>query len=170
VAGEDERVTRDAQHRPERRGDQGVEAAHERFGESAVAACSDAELGRGRVDLAVQGDRPTAVERVGEGDVGVGEWQVEPERSEGRRRCGERHDGGTEIVAHPGDEELGGARAAAHRRSTLEHDDAPPGTGEAGRRRQPVRSGADDDCGAGRVGRSPRRRRHASDDRCRWSP
>ncbi len=91
---------------------------------------------------------PAAVERVGDRRVGVDQLDAagrEVDRPEERRGEGQRQDRRADVVAEPGQRQLGGPGPAAGRVGGLVDADRAPGTGQGDRRGQAVGPGADDD-------------------------
>ena len=71
--------------------------------------------------------------------------ELEPERGEEGRRCGERMDRGADVVAEAGERELRGPRPAADRVARLEDADGASRLRKGDRGGEPVRACADDD-------------------------
>jgi len=73
------------------------------------------------------------------------EVEVQVERGEERRGCDEWMDRRADVVAKPGQRQLGGARSAADRVLRLQDDNRPARLGERDRGGEAVRPCADDD-------------------------
>ena len=103
---------------------------------------------RGGRDGPLEDGRPAAVERVGDRRVRVDELDAarrEVDRGEERRGDRQRQDRRADVVAEPGEGQLGGPRPATGRRRGLVDADRAPGTGQGDGGGQAVRPGPDDD-------------------------
>jgi len=104
-----------------------------------------AEPCSGLVQRPANEDRRAVVERVGERRGRGDPFEVQTERPEERRRGGERVDRGADVVTKAGQRQLRSARAAADRVLRLEDENRATGLRQRERRREAVRTRADDD-------------------------
>jgi hypothetical protein len=103
-----------------------LSALDQRLHESRVSLGIWSEARRRLLDGSVQRARPAAVERVGEGDLGVRELDAElihRDRPHERRCERQRMDRGTDVVHDPGRGELRGAASSADRGGGFVDDD-----------------------------------------------
>src|SRR5215204_2629439 len=127
--------------------EQEVERLHERLDQPYPCRGVAPERGPGVLPRA-DDCRGAIVERVREREGWLDELEAVPvqrQRAEERRRRGERHDAGADVVAITGERKLVGTRPAAYRLRRLEHPDGATGARERDGRREPVRPGAHDD-------------------------
>ncbi len=104
----------------------------------------------GLVQRPANEDGRAIVERVGERRGRGDPFEVQTERPEERRRGGERRGGervdrGADVVTKAGQRQLRSARAAADRVLRLEDENRATGLRQRERRREAVRTRADDD-------------------------
>ena len=147
-AGQRQRVTGDAPHRTQHIGDDAVEPLHHGPHQVAVGRRVTAQVRCRLLEAPVQGDRPRATQRLGEGHLGLaqdhaeaGEVQGAEEGRGDQRRVHRRAD----VVAEPLERERLGARPAPHGRRTLEHLDAESRPGQRERCGKAVGPRAHDD-------------------------
>ena len=146
--GERQRMSRHAEDRLGRIGEQVVEVVRRMFEDATPPLAVAVERFDRAIQRSVQHARRTVVERMGAVDRRLQPREAvrrEVELGEERRRGGDRMDGRAVVMDQAGDDHLRAARATADRIARLEHRHVHAGAGQPRRGGEPVRPAADDD-------------------------